>query len=198
MCSARLCSARRHGCVRADGDQQGGDDQLHDVRVAADDRRGDEADRRFVEREPSEHPRERDPDRPEHGARLHRHQLRGRHRAGHHPRRGRRHRRLHAAGLPRRHAQADPGEPEGEHPAARVGLGHVRPEDHRGADAPADVQRLRERRRAEGCRREAADDREPVDVDAVPRRGEEADRRTASSASAGASSPRPRSPSAWR
>ena len=144
-----------------------------------------------LEQEPSRHPGLDRPGRRQLGPRQAADDVRRRHRGGHHPRRGRRHRRLHAAGLPGEPDAADPEGAEGLDPEVALGDGQLRRQDHRRPVAAPDLQRLREHGHPQGGGHQGADGRRTRGRGPVPRRREEADERRATTASAGASARRP-------
>ena len=114
-------------------------------------------------------------------------------RGGHHPRRGRGHRRLHPAGLPGEPDAADPEEPEGGDPEGASGTrstSAARSPACRSCSRPTTSSRTWTCSRRPGIK--APTVAKPVDVGRSSARSRRSCRRTATSASAGASARRPR------
>ena len=186
---ALLCTVLVAG-AQAGKQAHGRQAQVRHLRVAADDGHGEQADRRVLEQGPSGHPGRDRPGRRQLGPRQAADELRRRHRRGHHPRRGRRHRRLHAAGISGEPDAADPEVAEAVDPEGSLGDDELRRQDHRRSVAAPDLQRLREHGHPQVGRDQGADARGPVDVGRVPRRSRSSSRSPAATASAGVSARR--------
>ena len=170
---AAVHRARSRGSGRQAGHRRQA--QVRHLRVAADDCRCEQVDRRELEQGPSGHPGRDRPGRRQLGPRQAADELRRRHGGGHHPRRGRRHRRLHPAGVSGEPDAAAPEVPEAVDPEGPLGDDELRRQDHRRPVAAADLQHLREHGHPQVGRDQGADARESVDMGHVPLQREEAD-----------------------